>query len=346
MILTGHLYYARMSPRSNGLSQLIILTLSILFKMDLAVIILNWNAADDTLRCINQVKAWQRLCPTTWVVDNASEDGSAEIIAQACPDVQLIRNSVNLGYAGGNNQALVKALAQSDAPLLLLNNDAVIDEDNVMKLLEILSVQPQIGFVGPLLFDTRQKDHLLTAGGQNIILHLSSHINQADTAETVKIVDYVPGTVMLGRAEAYRRIGLLDAAYFFSGELPDLAERARRQGILSAVNTEVRAYHAVDRSSKFRSTLYTYYIVRNRFLFIRKFGGPRKPFFYSFWMLYSLALALKVRFAGQRQTAKSVWLGLLDGLSGRFGGQNERILAACEPRSHSALAPDGAGQRP
>jgi hypothetical protein len=74
--------------------------------------------------------------------------------------------------------------------------------------------------------------------------------------------------------------------------------------------------------------LHSYYIIRNRFLFIRKFHPRSRFLFYGFWTLYSLALAVKVRLNGKAAMARAVCLGLLDGLRGRFGAQNERVLAA------------------
>ena len=297
--------------------------------MNLSVIILNWNAASDTIRCLRHLSSWLYLHLTVWVVDNASSDGSAGIIAQECPEVHLIRNSENLGYAGGNNQGLIEALASSDAPVLLLNNDASVTETAVVHLFKTLQAEPKIGIIGPLLFDAEQKDNLLTAGGQNIVRHLTSHISEVTIDERIQIVDYVPGTVLLGRIEVFRTVGLLDEDYFFSGELPDLCHRARQYGYLSVVDTRTRAYHTVSRSSTFRETLYVYYIIRNRFLFIRKFYHNSKILFYGFWTLYSLALSLKVQLRGKLRTARAARLGLIDGLRGRFGRQNERVMSVC-----------------
>lgn len=298
--------------------------------MKLAVIILNWNAADDTIRCIQHIANWQTLRPTIWVVDNASLDADIEKIVHNCPGIHLIRNSTNLGYAGGNNRALEAILEQSNPFILLINNDAQIEEGALKRLLNTLEAHPQVGIVGPLLFDAEERERLLTAGGQNLVHHLTSHISTLTGEKQVQVVDYIPGTVMLIRAELFRRVGLLDEAYFFSGEIPDWCHRAKFAGYLSAINTEARAYHTVSRSSNFRETLYTYYIIRNRFLFIRKFYRASKVILFSFWTLYSLALSLKVQWEGKNPTATAIRLGLSDGLKGRFGDQNERVMVACQ----------------
>jgi GT2 family glycosyltransferase len=299
--------------------------------MELAIIILNWNAAADTLRCVRQIAAWERLKPVIWVVDNASTDGSVEIIARECPDVHLVRNPTNLGFAGGNNRGVVSALAARDAPILLLNNDAVLEEADAIRLLESLQADKNIGFIGPLLYDAGQKDRLLAAGGGSPVKYHHSHFHKFNPATPVFKVTYVPGTVILGRAEVFRSVGLLDEAYFFSAEVADMCIRASQRGYLSVIDSRARAYHALDRSSSLRDTLYTYYIIRNRFRLMRKHHRWNVLLF-SFWTLYSVALALKLYLSGQGHTARAVELGLLDGLQGRFGGQNERVLAAVKHR--------------
>jgi len=295
--------------------------------MGFAVIILNWNAAADTIRCVCAVASWTRLKPTIWVVDNGSTDGSPELIARECPDVHLIRSLTNLGFAGGNNRGITAALSAGDAPILLLNNDAIIDESDMIRLLDTLQADPQIGFIGPLLFDARKRDRLLSAGGRDPARHHQSHILELATSEPLQVVECVPGTVVVVRSEVFRKVGLLDEAYFFASEVADLCMQASRQGWLSAINTRARAFHNLGRSSELRDTLHTYYIIRNRFLLIRKFHRQRKLLFYGFWTVYSLVLSLKVWLNGRPATARAISLGLLDGLNGRFGGQNERVLS-------------------
>jgi GT2 family glycosyltransferase len=295
--------------------------------MELAVVILNWNAAGDTVRCVRDVAAWERIRPTILVVDNGSADGSPEAISRECPEVHLIRCPTNLGFAGGNNQGIAEALSMGDAPILLLNNDAWIGESGVIRLLETLQANEQIGLIGPLLFDAAHRDRLLAAGSRDPARHHHSHHRELPTGGPVHIVECVPGTVIVGRAAVFRTVGLLDEDYFFSSEVADLCLRAVQHDCLSAIDTRARAFHDLGRSSELRDTLHAYYIVRNRFLLIRKFHRRWKALFYGFWTLYSLALSLKVQWDGKLATARAVRLGLADGSRGRFGGQNERVQA-------------------
>lgn len=295
--------------------------------MELSIVILNWNAAPDTIRCVGEVTAWERLKPAIWVVDNASSDDSPEAIERQCPNVHLICNDDNLGFAGGTNRGVAASLAAGDSPIFLLNNDASIAEEDVIRLYETLQQDERIGLVGPLIYDAEQKECLLSAGGKNPVLHHHPRMMRVPQGKTVFAVGYVLGTAALVRAEVFRRVGLLDEGYFFIAEMADFCRRARQHGYATVNDARARAFHALGRSSAFRDTLYVYYIVRNRFLYIRKFyKGLRMPLI-GFWTLYSLVLGAKLRLEGNSITARAVLLGLGDGLRGRYGGQNERVLA-------------------
>jgi GT2 family glycosyltransferase len=296
--------------------------------MELAVVILNWNAAQETIRCVRNVRSWTRVRPTIWVVDNHSVDGSPEVISREFPDIHVLPNSENLGFGGGNNRGIVQSLATSDAPILLLNNDAFIEEQDVLRLGTTLGASERLGFVGPLLFSPDGEKVLLSAGGRDIAVHLNTHIERVGSDKPVRETAYVPGTVVLIRSQVLSTIGLFDPDYFFSGEMADLCERARRHGYASVIDTRARAYHAQHDPSRFRETLYAYYSLRNRFLFIRKFRRCPSALLYGIWALYGLGMALKAFIQNRPARARAVCLAVLDGLRGRFGGQNARVLSA------------------
>lgn len=295
---------------------------------NLSIVILNWNAAEDTINCVQNILTWQHLKPSIFVVDNASADGNVDQIKRACPTVRLICSAENLGFAGGTNRGVKESLSYGDAPILLLNNDAIIKESDAARLLKTLSENEKVGFIGPLLFDADQPDKLLSAGGKSPIKHHQTRIVNLTSGDPLRVVEYVSGTAVLIRANVFHTVGFLDENYFFSTELADLCMRAKQHSYLSAIDTQARAYHKISRSAGLRDTLYVYYIIRNRFIYIRNSPYKIKIGFFAFWTIYSVALSLKLLFAGNKATAKAIWLGLVDGLQGRFGGQNERVLAA------------------
>jgi len=304
--------------------------------MALGVIILNWNAAVDTIACLRSIQAWRQLTVQVWVVDNASQDDSVARIQREFPGVHLIQSTVNRGFAGGNNLALSEALEAGCQEVLLLNNDANIDEDDVIVLLETLRSHPELGIVGPTIWDSDHPQVLLSAGGTDMARNLVSHIREVSPNGRLRSVEYVPGVCVLIRAEVLRWVGLLDEDYFFGGELADLCARARQQGFTSAVDERTRAYHRVNRSSELRENLHIYYVLRNRFLFVRKFHSRERWFLFARWVAYGAYLALLSAVYRKYQRTRSILLGLLDGLRGRFGGQNERVLGVTSRgRGHS-----------
>jgi GT2 family glycosyltransferase len=306
----------------------------------LAVIILNWNAATDTLACLAHVAQWQCVTPRVWVVDNASHptDRRAlrEGLAKLPLDWSLIENESNLGFAGGTNCGLRATLAAGDWPVLLLNNDARIDDANLQQLMTTLSTRAQAGWVGPLLY---HGDKLHSVGRRNPVLHHNTLITALPSIP-ILIVGFISGSVALARAAMLREVGLLDEDYFFNTEVADHCHRARQAGYQTVVDSCARAQHDLDRSSALRSTLYIYYIIRNRFVYIRKRYHLAVWPLTALWMLYCFLLVGKLRGAGQRATAQAVYLGLVDGISKRWGGQNSRVLAACGQNASQGAAPD------
>lgn len=296
--------------------------------MQIAVVLLNWNAAADTLDTLTRLVAWRTLRPHIYVVDNASTgDDALQIdgrLGQLQRPARLIESGENRGFGGGTNLGIQAALADGAEAILLLNNDAQIGEEALLQLVETLTLDAQIGVIGPLLFDS-ERGALQAAGGLNPALH---HHTRRLTYPPAPLfdVDYVIGAVALMRAELFAQIGLLDERYFFSLEVADFCMGVRRAGYQCVVDSRARATHDLVRSSPLRSTLYIYYTVRNRLLFIRKnYRWARAPL-WSFWSIYSLVLIFKLLLAKQPASARAAWFGLMHGWQGKYGGRNELFL--------------------
>jgi len=301
--------------------------MSVLPSLSLAVVILNWNAASRTIRSVRSVASWYHLCPTVWIADNGSRQDDIDALAQACPDAQIVRNGTNLGFAGGNNAAIHQALKAGAQAILLLNNDAFIREHDAARLGATLLSDARIGMAGPLLYDASERSRLLSAGGRDIGRHINTHHTRPRRGEPIVDVHYVPGTVVVIRGDVLRTLGLLDERYFFSGEVADLCERARRASYRCVVDARARALHAQHAPSRLRATLYAYYALRNRFLFAAKFW-PRRPWLQAFWLAYGLGIAVAARLAGRSAHARAMYLAVVDGMRGWWGDQNDRVLAA------------------
>lgn len=295
--------------------------------MKLSVVILNWNAAEDTAACVRSVRAWESAAgegrPAILVVDNGSDPPGIDPIRREFPEVHAIESPANRGFAGGSNLGIRAALDRGSEAVLLLNNDASIDAASVAALLETLESDPSIGVVGPTLWDREQ---CISAGGRNIALHANTHLRPSVPPVAPLDVDYVPGTVALVRRQVFDRVGLLDEDFFFAGEMADLCQRARASGFRSVTEPRARARHNLDRSARDRQTLHIYYIVRNRFLFVRKHFPRRRGWLYARWTARAALTALVALARGRVTRARAVARGVLDGLGERYGAQRDRIL--------------------
>lgn len=290
--------------------------------MKFAVVIINWNNAPDTIACAQSVHQWHDLKPSIWIVDNGSRGNDVRRIECKCPYARIFRNAENLGFSAGNNTALRYAITEGYDYILLLNNDAKLPESSAKLLLEALGQDPKIGIIGPVLRETSKNKVHFSLGGRNIGHYLNTRIKAATAPlqGAPMPIDYVPGTIALLRAELLRRIGYFDERYFFSGEMADLCRRAQIHGYGTVLLPGALADHDTNRSSELRGTLYAYYHLRNRFLYVATF---ETLFWKLFWIGCGCAMITSRLLRNRRHEAKALWLGLVDGCTGRFGKQNE-----------------------
>lgn len=297
---------------------------------ELSVVILNWNAADATLRCLRTIRQWTRITPRIWVVDNGSDEADVRMLEGAVEQAQLVRSQVNLGFSGGTNLGVRRAVEDGDAPVLLLNNDVEIGEGALLTLLGTLQAEPGCGIAGPVLYQPDGEGRsLLSAGSRNPVLHRFPAITALPVDGDSYPAAYVSGAAVVIRATLFREVGLFDEQYFFATEMADLCRRASRAGFSCLVNPQATADHDVERASGLRETLYVYYVVRNRFRYILKFHRVLAPALISFWSLYGVEQAWRLDRQGRRATAAAIRLGVTHGLRRQFGGCNQQVLDHC-----------------
>ncbi len=256
--------------------------------MNTAIIIINWNATDDTLACIESIKKWTAIPHQIYVVDNNSTHEERERLFAHEKNFYLIRNKINAGFSGGCNIGIKAALNDGHDAIFLLNNDARIQEKDFNLLIEALISKPDIGVIGPVIYDANT-NALLNAGGKNIGWHYISHWQHIADPQDVYEVDYVSGTTFLARVDVFKTIGLFDERYFFSGEVADFCKRIHNyrhpcgSHFKVTIHPQAKAVHDLHVSSAHRGPLYTYYTVRNRYIYIRKFLKVYIPIIYPFW---------------------------------------------------------------
>ena len=224
--------------------------------VDLSVVIVSWNVCDLLRRCLASVlgasqPADDDLAPMSdsepsieiIVVDNASTDGSPEMVRAEFPQVRLIANPDNRGFTAGNNQGLVESTGRF---LLLLNPDTEIVGAALSTMMAYMDAHPEVGALGPRLCypdgslqpSRRRFPTLATALVESTVVQewwrdnpLLRRYYMADTSdEAIQPVDWVVGACLLVRREVYDQVGELDEGFFMYSEEMDWCKRIKDAG--------------------------------------------------------------------------------------------------------------------
>ena len=233
--------------------------------MNLAAIVLNWNGGDDTLAALASLEGVDTIC-----VDNGSVDGSAERVAERFPAVELIRTGENLGFSGGNNVGIRRALARGADWVLLLNNDAVADPGLPAALESAAETRPDAGVLACKVFFAEPRDVLMYAGGR-VNLRLGYWGRQEGFGErddgrfdALRDVDRATGAAMAVSRPALERAGLLDEELFAYAEDADWCIRIRRAGLAVVFVPDAKVWHVGSASTGgLSSPTSLYYETRN-----------------------------------------------------------------------------------
>lgn len=245
-----------------------------------AVVILNYRVRDLTVKCIKSVLKSDYKNIEVIVVDNASFDGIAEEIKKY-KDVIFIQSEKNLGYTGGNNLGIKKALDNQADYVFILNPDTTITKDTIDILLA-RAEQYKADIVGPKIYFEDSKK-IWYAGGifdTNNVLGSHKGVDEPDTKKYDKDeeTDYVTGAAMLVRKHVFEKIGLFDERYFLYYEDSDFCFRAKQAGFKIMYIFQSVVYHKNAQSTGLGTPLQDYYITRNRMLFASKFLSLRTRF--------------------------------------------------------------------
>jgi GT2 family glycosyltransferase len=233
--------------------------------VNLVAVVLNWNGGDDTLAALESVADVETVC-----VDNGSDDGSPDAIAARFPGVELIRTGVNLGFSGGNNVGIRRALARGADWVLLLNNDAVADAALPAALAAAAAARSDAGVLACKVFFAEPPDVLMYAGGR-VNLRLGywgrqDGFGQHDDGrfDTLRDVDRATGAAMAVSRAAIEQAGLLDESLFAYAEDTEWCLRIREAGFGVVFVPDAKVWHVGSASTGgLRSPASIYYDTRN-----------------------------------------------------------------------------------
>lgn len=251
----------------------------------LSIITVNYNGLKETCALIDSIPAGDTSTEVI-VVDNASANDEADILANRYPHIRVIRSKRNLGFAGGNNLGI---RASKGRYLYFVNNDTEFKTFNIDPLIARLESSDTIGmvcpkirfFLSPQLIQFAGYTPLtrITMRNKSIGYGEQDH-GQYDTAHPTP---YAHGAAMLARREAIEKTGLMPENYFLYYEELDWSMMFRRAGYEIWYEPAAEIFHKESQTTGPNSPTRTFYIIRNRLLFVRRnVKGICKPLSYIY----------------------------------------------------------------
>ncbi|MHB1669325.1 glycosyltransferase [Thiomonas sp.] len=240
------------------------------------IILLNWNSAADTLRCLRAVAGLRGEQARVIVVDNGSKPADLERlrsgIARWGLAVDLVETGRNLGFGGGCNWGMRLALERGAEFVWLLNNDAVPHPDALQAMLRVMEGDRDVAAVGSVIYDMERPERVQTWGGGRVWwwVGVARHRRWPVAARRL---DYLTAASILLRREALERVGLFDDDTFFMyWEDADLCFRLRDQGWKLAVAGDAMIWHQRSSSLGHANPLKDYYVTASSRRFLRRYA--------------------------------------------------------------------------
>ncbi len=253
--------------------------------MDLSVIIVNYNVKEFLQNLIHSLtKAAQNITYEIIVVDNASDDGSVELIKEKFPSVNLIVNQKNLGFSKANNIGLKIA---GGTFVMLINPDTIVQEDTIQKMLKFFNDTPDAGLAGCKILNPDGSLQLacrrsfpgpwtsfckvtglssLFPNNKIFARYNLTYLNEDQTYE----VDAISGSFMMAKKEAIDKVGGLDEQFFMYGEDLDLCYRIQKAGFKVYYVHSTQIIHYKGESTKRSSIDETKIFYNAMTLFVKK----------------------------------------------------------------------------
>jgi len=255
-------------------------------------ILLNWNGHADTLQCLKSLKLTTYPRLTVIVVDNGSTDDSVSQIQTAHPEIELIGNSVNLGFGAGNNLGIRRALQLGVKYIWLLNNDTVVQPNTLRELVSLCENHPELGQAGSVLYYAHAPSQVQAWGGGKVNLHMGTSYHFTQPVPWVQL-DFVTAASVLIPSRVLDEVGLFDEQYFMYWEDTDLSFRIRRAGWRLGVAENARLLHKEGASSKPRSAQHDKYVTNSGIRFLKHYAPA--PFLSLAIFIYGRALRRLLR---------------------------------------------------
>jgi len=247
------------------------------------IVILTYNRVEVLKDCLLSILESTYRNYVVIIVDNASTDGTSDVIMSQFPSARLVRSEVNLGYTGGNNLGIKYALRKENCDyVFILNDDTIVNPNSMTKLINVAETNSKIGIVNPKILDSETRSRMCKRYGKyNFYLGIgySSLLNKNGIEE----IDLMRGTSFLLKKEVIEKIGLMDENFFLYFDEADLSYRVKKAGYIIVYVPTAIVYHQILHSfSGTINPIVLYYSTRNELLFARKHLNPL--IFFPLWI--------------------------------------------------------------
>lgn len=308
----------------------------------IAIVVLNWNNARDTMSCLDSLVQLDHPDPWIIVVDNGSDDDSADQIRAAYPGVTLLDTGANLGYAGGNNVGVKYALAAGADYVCILNNDVVVEPGFLAPLLSALDADDRAGVATPMIVEMQDVHKVWSLGAA--VDWTGGSVQRLYTGQLVTElvprapfeVSIAPGSAMLVKRRVFEQTGLLDDKYFLYFEEADWCIAVHKAGFRILAVPQARVMHHVSATLGQASPVTDYYMTRNHIHFIKRhWSGLRRSSLLTRTCLRQVAALAAFTLDthdGQRLPHRAArFYALRDALLDRWGEMGDDVAKVCYP---------------
>lgn len=242
--------------------------------MNIFVVILNYNNATDTVACVDSLKGMEDLNLKIILVDNKSNEECVEELEKKIGKyVTFIRNEKNIGYAAGNNVGIKYAIENGADYIVVLNNDVVVNPHSFDSCIRLLEHNSDIAIVGPAIIDY-SNNKLQSTGAfidfAKITTPLINNGKEYFPSDSQVDCDYVGGACMIFKSDLVAKIGYIPELYFLFWEEVEWCYRAKQQGYRVVCDMNSYVKHKGSATIKKVSGISTYYMERNRVLFVKR----------------------------------------------------------------------------
>lgn len=239
------------------------------------IVIINWEGKDDLLECLASIRrlSYPKTNYKVLAVDNGSNDGSQAAISKNYPDVCLLQNEQNNGYVKAVNQGIEYGLNQRVDYVWVLNNDVVLKEDSLQKLIEVGQQDENIGVIAPVIYSYDNREEIDNVGykinfwiGKLKKLKYGRDIFE-NCEDKISEVDSILGCSNLIRTSVFKKVGSFQTIYKLYFEETDFNVRARQNGFRIVVVKDAKVWHKNASTMNRFIFCRAYLLLRNLFIF-------------------------------------------------------------------------------